>query len=487
MIQKNWILLAILTLSAGLHLWNPVGFPDIFFDEGVYMSRAVNFLETGNPQETYLYDHPYLGQIILGGVLHFSGFPYSLGDTTNPDSLEGLYLIPRIFMGLLVVLDTFLVYKIAEKNYEKKTAIISSILFAVMPFSWILNRILLDSLLLPLLLGSILVALHVKDSQRTHSLLLISGTLMGLAIFTKIPAFVFLVLIGFIVLRFRRKIFDMVIWILPVLLIPLIWPINAISLGQFDLWSRDVLWQVGRESGGLSIAKFFFEADPVLFLIGLGGVAFAAYRKDFFVLTWFIPMTVFLGTVGFTQYFHWIPMIPIFCIAGSIMIVKVIQKIKIKNSEQLLKYSIIIIVIFGVSSNIPLISTDLSKSQFQAMSFVLEKVDKESNVTILASPVYSWAFDKVFERKYVMYDYSMILFFNPPTKNILLVSDNHFILDIPRGPQLKKVYENTNTIAKFDNNILEYDTQIYPYGSFKLNQEGFNIDIRVSNGTQLAS
>ena len=44
-------LLIILVLSAYVHLWNPVGFPDINFDEGIYMRRAMNTLETGNPQE----------------------------------------------------------------------------------------------------------------------------------------------------------------------------------------------------------------------------------------------------------------------------------------------------------------------------------------------------------------------------------------------------------------------------------------------------
>jgi len=52
------IFLIILALSAYVNLWNPVGFPDIFFDEGVYMRRAMNVLETVNPQEGFFYDHP---------------------------------------------------------------------------------------------------------------------------------------------------------------------------------------------------------------------------------------------------------------------------------------------------------------------------------------------------------------------------------------------------------------------------------------------
>ena len=80
-------LLIILVLSAYVHLWNPVGFPDINFDEGIYMRRAMNTLETGNPQESYFYDHPYFGQIILAGVLKIAGFPQSV-----EQSLELSYL-----------------------------------------------------------------------------------------------------------------------------------------------------------------------------------------------------------------------------------------------------------------------------------------------------------------------------------------------------------------------------------------------------------
>jgi len=474
----------VLVFSSFLHLWNPVGFPDIFFDEGIYIGRAVHFAETGNPQETYLYDHPYFGQFILGGFLKMTGFPDSLNVTTQPDSLAELYLIPRIFMGLLAVLDTFLVYKIADKRYGKNIAILSSILFAVMPFSWIFKRILLDSLLLPFLLGSILVGLHSRDVQRKSLLFLASGVLLGLAVFTKVPAFVFAILIGILIFQSRRRISDLGIFLIPVILIPMMWPAYALSVGEFDLWLKDVLWQAGRESGGLSIAKFFFEADPVLFLIGIGGIAYAGYRKDVFILAWFVPMILFLATIGFTQYFHWIPLIPIFCIAASVMILNALQKLRPQNYERLLRYSVISIIVFGMASTVPIIATNVSQSQFQAMSFVLKEIDEDDEITILASPVYSWIFDDVFDRKYVMEDYSVILFGDVPTKEILLVADYHFILDIPRGPQLKQVYENTETIAKFDNDVLKYDTRLYPYGSFKLNLEGINIDIRTSNGDQ---
>jgi len=56
-------------------------------------------------------------------------------------------------MGILAILDTFLIYQITKEKFDKNSALLSSTLFAVMPFTWIFNRILLDSLLLPFVLS----------------------------------------------------------------------------------------------------------------------------------------------------------------------------------------------------------------------------------------------------------------------------------------------------------------------------------------------
>jgi len=199
------LLAAPLVLSAYTHLWNPVRFPDIFYDEGIYVRRAMNILDNGNPQEAYFYDHPFFGQIVLSGVLRMTGHPDSLDVSTEASSLETLYMVPRVFMGLLAVLDTFLIYKITEKRFGRRVAIVASILFAVMPMSWLLRRILLDSMFLPFALSSILLALYSKDSDRRHALMISSGVCLGLAIFTKIPAFAMVPLVSVLVYSASKK------------------------------------------------------------------------------------------------------------------------------------------------------------------------------------------------------------------------------------------------------------------------------------------
>jgi 4-amino-4-deoxy-L-arabinose transferase-like glycosyltransferase len=124
-------------------------------------------------------------------------------------------------MGLLVVIDTFLVYKIAELRYNnnRTAALIASILFAVTPFTWIIRRVWLESIQLPFLLCSILFALYSKKSlsyetedksEKKHGknkdqnkryilFVLLSGIFVGLAIFTKIPVFTMILLVGFLI------------------------------------------------------------------------------------------------------------------------------------------------------------------------------------------------------------------------------------------------------------------------------------------------
>ena len=170
-------------------------------------------------------------------------------------SIEMLYTIPRILMGLLAVADTFLIYKIAERRYSRNVAFIVAILFAVTPLGWLFRRMYLDPIQLPFLLTSILFALYTgirakqmgskdlvivksrKENERTSDkvsgerqrlgegegysnfsehtsmsnqnviLLLSSGIFLGLTIFTKVPAITLIPLVGFIVFTNNKRSF----------------------------------------------------------------------------------------------------------------------------------------------------------------------------------------------------------------------------------------------------------------------------------------
>ncbi|MCV0372214.1 MAG: glycosyltransferase family 39 protein [Nitrosarchaeum sp.] len=462
-----------LALASFVHLANPVGFPDIFFDEGVYMRRAMNMVETGSPQEGYLYDHPYFGQIVLAGILHVTGHPNST--STDPESLQNLYLTPRLFMGLVAIVSTFLVYHIAREKFGDSAALVSSVLFAVMPFTWIFGRILLDSILMPFLLASILCAIHFAKPHGKMWLVPVSGILLGLAIFTKVPAFVFIPLVMWLVFQKRRKIQDLLIWIMPVLLIPMLWPANAIMLDQFDLWVRDVMWQSQRNNSIGDIVGAFLIIDPTLFVIGTAGVLYSAIKKNKFVLLWFAPFVAFLFMVGFKQYFHWIPVIPVLCMGAAVLLLD-LKKLRYFKSNTTHRGIIASVMVFGFASTVLIVTNDVSYNQFDALSYVIENHDGQS--TILASPAYTWILNDVFDLDDVPIDYAMILFEPVRTESVTIIADPHFMLDRDRGVQMQKAYNNTQSVSYFEGIVDRYDTQIYPYTNLRLVNEGFNIDVR---------
>lgn len=479
-INHIFLLILILTLSGFTHLWNPVGFPDIFFDEGVYMRRAMHTLNGLGPQESNFHDHPFFGQIFLAGIFYLIGYPNSIGTSPDASSIAGLYLVPRILMGLMVILDTFLIYKISEKRYGTKVAIIASLLFAVMPITWITRRILLDNILLPFLLSSMLLAFYSKEGQNKKLLVFCSGLLLGIAIFTKIPALTMIPLIAGMVYSSTRDPKILGLWLLPVVLIPLVWPLQSIQANEFSIWLKDVIWQTQRHSEGLAyISQVFLDADPVLFILGISGFIFAAIRRDLFILVWLVPFLIFLFVIGYNQYFYWIPVLPLFCIATAKLLGAIFEKIKRKPIKSSIQTACIIaIAIFGLVSTTMLISLNLTTSQFEATSIALKSDTDQKNTTVLASPEYSWIFNYIFHKKNVLIDYSLLLFQPIETKKILLIDDPHFRIDLNRGRQLQDVLNSTNTLASFDGNVKNYDSRFYPYTNLNYNIDGYHIEVR---------
>ncbi|HZA07044.1 MAG TPA: hypothetical protein VE619_05005, partial [Nitrososphaeraceae archaeon] len=373
--HKRIVLVAIpLVLSAFTHLFNPIGFPSIDHDEGHYMRRAMEVIDGLGPQESRTVfpnpiDHPYFGQLFLAGALKIVGYPSSLNLTaltatgSSNNVAEGvhanemLWLVPRILMGLLAIADTFLIYKIAERRYNATVALIASVLFAVMPLSWMTRRIFLESIQLPVILSSVLAAIYLigsKESKKNAApekrpqdsnfnfnpynskiLVLTSGIFLGLAIFTKIPAIAMIPVVGFLIYTNigytknsnnsgskirrilhpnRRNIKMLALWFIPVILIPIIWPLYSISVGySFGYWLDRVVYQ-GTRLGQAPLQAALrddFSFDPIFIILGLTGLAYAAVKRDFFLILWAVPFLIFLYEVHWVMPFHIVPLFPV--------------------------------------------------------------------------------------------------------------------------------------------------------------------------------
>jgi hypothetical protein len=486
-----------LALSAYTHLWNPVGFPNLFYDEGVYMRRAMHVMEGLGPQEAYYYDHPFFGQIFLGGMLTIIGYPESLNPSPDMQSIDSLYQVPRILMGILAVIDTFLIYKISERMYNRNIALFASILFAVMPVAWFTRMILLDSILLPFLLFSIFLAVYAtkskseKNNNNNNILIVLSGVFLGIAIFTKIPAFTMIPLVAFLIYRNNnRSLKALGIWFVPVILIPLIWPAQSILAGAFTSWTNDVLWQINRENAGLPWIVFLLAiTDPFIFAAGFGGLAYSFVRRDYFILLWILPFMAFLGVLGYTNFFYWIPILPALCIGAAKLLFDIIEKSK-KITQKTLTVAILSsIVVFGLTSTTLLIVTDVTSAQIESAAYVARYLDQTEdgaagNPTVVSNPIYSWIFKYVFDKDHIFSDYRDMLYFPVDTakSRVLLIADPRFTLDIGNEDNqlLHELYSNTSTIATFKGKVTNFDLGLYPYTSMIENYEGSEVAIRLN-------
>jgi Dolichyl-phosphate-mannose-protein mannosyltransferase len=483
-------------LAAFTHLWNPTGFPNgPSNDEGIYIRRAMHVLSGQGPQESLLYDHPYFSQLFFASVLSLIGYPNSLNPSVGDvHSIETLYLVPRILMGMLAVADTFLIYKISERRYNRNVAFIASVLFAVMPITtWLIRWILLDAIQLPFLLSSILFAVYyTKDSKinnlsknkRNLTLILLSGIFLGLAIFTKIPAFTMIPVVGFLIYTKNNNRHVLGLWLVPVILIPLIWPIYSISVSRFNYWLDGILWQIHRASQPLfGSVQTFFNNDPILLIFGISGLIFAAIKKDLLLLLWFIPLLVFLHLIGFVSLYHLIPLLPVFCIAAARFIEGLTRRITNKNAQQIFLQFIIISVIgiFGLSNTIIMLTTNVNSSYFKAAAFIPQYLqnnnykntyNNNNKVTIIADAFYLWIPQYIF---HLDQDYKNY-FDNTPTKaeKILLIVDRGFLNAMSRNDESSKIIEkiynsqHTSKLLTFHENPNKGDrVSIYLYESNK--------------------
>jgi hypothetical protein len=500
--------------------------------EGQYMHRTMHILEgLGHHYEQssvypHPYDHPFFGQYFLAGILAILGYPGSLhlssssaaADSNTMYSIQILYLIPRVLMGVLAVFDTFLIYKIAERRYNRTIAIIASILFAVMPITWLLRKILLESLLLPLLLSSILFALYTKDQKRNYNIknnknipiVLLSGIFLGLAILTKIPIFTMIPLIGYLVFISSNKNWRILgVWFIPVVSIPLIWPVDSILIGDFDLWIRDVVWHTERQTTSdspvgttlLNSLKYLFQIDPVLLILGIAGIIFAEIKRDFMSLLWTIPFLIFPFIMDFVSFFHLIPLLPALCIAAARMIFYLSNRISYKKIQQILPFVLIIAIgVFGLTNTIMLITTNVTSNYFEVYASIVqyltneEKVNdgnnnKDNLITLIGRhwtrglfwiPRYVYDIDLDFKK----IDNANNIPLSVETEKVILIVDNRIKRsmsdnnnDIQDGQQLNLFY-NTIPIATFKDKSMHYDLDKYPYASMSENRDTRWVEIR---------
>jgi Dolichyl-phosphate-mannose-protein mannosyltransferase len=463
------------------------------------MRKALHLLNGSGPQEApedplsyhaHPYTHPYFGQLFLAGTLGMIGYPDSLHPSTDIKSIETLYTIPRVLIGLLAVVDTFLLYKISQRLYNRNVALIASVLFAVMPLTWILRRIWLEPIQLPFLLTSILLALYLKDSinnnRKNIVLILLSGISLGTAIFTKIPVFTLIPLVGFLIYtnsnnnnntnsRRRLRLRNLGLWFIPVVLIPFIWPAYSLAIGQFDQWLDGVFWQAGERgenNGAFRSVNTLMNMDPLLIALTFAGLVYAAIKREFIIFLWIIPFMIFLFVIGHVSYWHLIPLFPAFCIVAAKVLVDLSSKITNKNIQKIAPYAIISgIGLFGLISITMLITMNMTSFHYEVEAFLAQHIrdmnyTTDNKITMLASNYWLWlpmyVYDENHDNDYKnFYAKGQIT-----TDKILFVGGENFVRSMVRDNRTRENVQELRMLydkSKILTTIEEKDySKIYP-------------------------
>lgn len=531
--MKQTYLISVLipiALASYTHLWNPIGFPSIHADENTYMFHALEVQDGKGvlPRGAPHYDHPYFGRIFLASVLDFLGYP----DIVQPspgkiESIEILHLVPRTLMGLLAVVDTFLVYKIAERRYNSTVAIIASILFAVMPSSWLLERILLDNFLMPFLLSSILFAVSIPkselnkrlDDRRQVLLVLISGIFLGLAVFTKIPAFTFIPVAGFFVFRNTNRSLRLLgLWLGTIIVIPSLWVLLAASAGQFDSWLAGITEQAtGREDKPLvGSLQSFFRIDPVLLSVGVAAVVLLLLKRDMVPLLWVLPYLAFFYFLSFSDIVHMVMLLPPLCIGFARLLDEgakyLISKLSLRKLQRPLPYIMLSpFAIFALLSISMLLVIDVNSNYFLAYNYTVEYLSSQEEQNASSNPIaiigrywtksFLWISQLVFDKDFLFIrdDSAPFSRLSPQQildYNILLIADNR-VMDLTSGDnnlgsndlvslKLKTVYDNTEIIRAIEDKAPRYDRDVYPYTSMIFNRGIGEIEMRSNSPGKLA-
>ena len=521
-----------LALSSFTHLWNPLGFPaGTSYDEGIYLRRAMHVLNGLGPQENQnFYDHPYFSQLFIAAFFWSIGYPVSTTPSSEDiDSIETLYMIPRLLMGTLAVFDTFLIYLIAQRRYNSRNvAFATAMLFAGMPLtSLLLRRVWLEPIQLPFILLSILFALWLQKSynnetritnddaikgsqskgngksmtispmhfykkrRRTSRKAILfttfSGAFLGMATFTKVPAFTFIPLLGFLIYnknsgRDRKTLFFL--WLVPLLAIVMIWPVYAFSVGDISEWTQGIFWQANREGRDLFYSlQYDLTIDPVLLILGGAGLIYAILRKDLFILFWIIPFFIFLYLIGFVSFWHLIPALPAFCIAIARMIDEVCHMV-IRGAffKEIIPLLVILALVTAETAYIaPSIIGGSNQNIFSTVTILTDYLKKENNriqeeasehqktVTVIGDPSYLWIPQYVFNLD--NFDYKTYSG-DPPdaSKRTILVVDQALVralsIDTETSKVLQKMYSSNNTktiVTVGDNGPLSSQVSILSY------------------------
>lgn len=393
--QKLFLLIFIAIIFNSL--FDLASFPEYFWDEGVYVSRAISFADTSQMyQDPNYIDHPPLGWIIPSLVFVVIGFPESIIRLQTLDmnsQLLLLFLIPRLVAVSYIIPIAVMVYKLSDRFYNnKKFALISLATFGTIPAFWPFRNLLLDPLMILLVLASLFLIVPKNDNFPSKSRMIVSGLLFGCALFSKFTAIFFLP--ALIIHVLKNNVGHRIAWIVA-LIVSLLIGIFAMS-NQYDLFHilSTQWWQANRSSSlpyGIAL-QIIATTLPIGLVFGITGIIQLIKKKPFFSLFFSVPYLGFLFRGGFVGFVHTIPILPILSIFSGKPLHDLTSRIFCIKSKQyhdrILDVLLIILVSSSIGITIWITSFDAGHAQREAVQYLVNTLPRNS--TLVTDPSYGW-------------------------------------------------------------------------------------------------
>lgn len=287
--KGNYALIGVLLGSALVSL--SLG-PYYNFDTEIEYAAASSVVNLGLPYSTpgNLVNQPPIGFYINAIFLRFFGSTYT----------TGVAVITLFGVGCV-----FLIYKLGETFYGKRTGLLAASLFALTPWQVILSRsFLIDTQCLFFSLLYLFIGIRAVR-KNSLKLFIVAGTLFGVALLTKLFAVFTLIPLALIHLHAKpkslKRVFEGFLFFLPALLFYYTWYEGISHLGLFSVFTHNDFSTVsqGISPSPLFLLNFFVENLGLLFLIAVGiSVAISLWKRKLFSGSFFSDLVFFLTVVG---------------------------------------------------------------------------------------------------------------------------------------------------------------------------------------------
>ncbi|QQG41993.1 MAG: glycosyltransferase family 39 protein [Candidatus Woesebacteria bacterium] len=295
-----------------------------------FLSRIVNLtkLPIFNDEAIYL-DWGWKSLYTSAGLF------YSLYDAKPPlliwifGVFENIFNSPLLAGRIVSVMFGFLtlagIYKIAKNLGDERLARLSSIVYIIVPlFAFFDRQALMESAIAGCGIWSFYFLLRILETKKTKYAVCL-GLILGIGIFIKLSAFVFLISVSLILIykkhfkEFALSAISSLIIVSPLFFQKIFWTslntnnrfmlsIPELLSFPFSLWIRNF-------STAVNIS--FFYLTPFVFILSICGIYFLLKRKDRILPTFFLTgfiLVLFSGKSLNPRYLSaFFPLISVFC------------------------------------------------------------------------------------------------------------------------------------------------------------------------------